>query len=138
MAVLRKSSLLHLDSKYIQKIRSLRIQVLILKLNSSLDLESFLFFNIVGSVITWMWIIGLFWGCQTPLVSQGFKRNCFVKDKTQIYVRGLTRCPFLSISNSHSSTCYTNSFRFQFHPLLPSEKKKNLKEQNVLVIKWNA
>ena len=57
MAILRKSSLLHLDSKYIQKIRSLGIQILILKLNGSMDLESLYFW---GSVIRWMWIIGLF------------------------------------------------------------------------------
>ena len=59
MAILRKSSLLHLDSEDLQTIRSLRIQISILKLNDSMDLV-FFFFNTSGSVITWMWIMGLF------------------------------------------------------------------------------
>ena len=40
MAVLRNSSLLHLDSKDMQRIRSLRIQFVILKQNGIMDLES--------------------------------------------------------------------------------------------------
>ena len=38
--VLRNSSLLHLDSKDMQRIKSLRIQFVILKQNGNMDLES--------------------------------------------------------------------------------------------------
>lgn len=51
MAMLGKSSLLHLDNKDTQTIRSLRIQTWLLKLNGSMDLE-LIFFNTLGSIIT--------------------------------------------------------------------------------------
>lgn len=40
MAVLRNSSVLHLDSKDMQRIRSLRIQFVVLKQNGIMNLES--------------------------------------------------------------------------------------------------